>query len=164
MLEDETLEQNAGSLFLLAVKAGEGLELEAEVGIGSALALAESELVGGGAQCAGEAAGHVERGLRGAGLVSLELDNATAGKLGKGNLSERALFAQGSKALGKSVCRLVRRRAFLAASIRGGKNRVDRKGRHIVLTIDHNSGLTAETTAAGKRHAWRGSRKKRLSG
>jgi hypothetical protein len=70
LLEDHRIEHLLDDLLGLRIEAGDGLELELEIGVGAAFVLVEDQLIGRNAEGNGKVADDIEGGLRNARLVS----------------------------------------------------------------------------------------------
>ena len=106
MLQDHAIEQTANHLFFVSVEAADGLELEAQIVVGSALNLAsliaaKKKIVGAHAKRGGEIPDDVEGRLRRTGFVSFQLLHVDTDAPRQMLLGEAFFLAQGHQALRK---------------------------------------------------------------
>jgi hypothetical protein len=101
VLEEEGVEDGFDDLAFLGIESGEGLEVKAEVVVGTSLTLVEQKHICADPQGSGEAAEDVEGGLGAPSLVASQVGNVHPYRLGEGFLAEASLLAEGDDALGK---------------------------------------------------------------
>lgn len=99
MLNNQAIEDALGDGALLGIELADSLELELEGFVRAPVGVSKDQLIQAHAEGERDFAERIERGLRGAGLVALDLGEVQAEGIGQVLLGPAALFAPGAEAV-----------------------------------------------------------------